>query len=181
MSILRIIISYVALIYLVSSPIITTYGLVFANYNWEKIESNWTLADRSSTIEQKSKYMNLFLGELDELYSVGKIAQYNALIFKTPKNNSKNNIDAVRSLSSRLDEIKTLSPSSFEYNQAIQQITAQEQGEAEAMIRTIRGAYVLGSYWYVWSWYLLASVILWNVMDIGLIKWMRSNKVRFFI
>ena len=42
--------------------------------------------------------------------------------------------------------------SSFQYNTAIQQITAQEQGEAHSLINTIKECYVLQNHFIVWDW-----------------------------
>lgn len=53
----------------------------------------------------------------------------------------------------RLREIQGMDVNSFEYQTALQQITQQEQGEASAMLEQIKGAWVLGHYWYLWDWY----------------------------
>lgn len=45
-----------------------------------------------------------------------------------------------------------MKPSSFEYNTAIQQITAQEQGDSKAMMGVISGCYELAGYPAVWKW-----------------------------
>lgn len=128
----------------------------YANYKWNRdIESWWELADKSSTIEAKSEYIQKFVEALDSQ----KLTGYNAIIFKTPNNNIEKNIEAVKTLNKRLQDIKGMKPDSFEYNQAIQQITAQEQGEATKLIKILFGGWLLHSgYWYLWDW-ILAIII----------------------
>jgi len=60
--------------------------------------------------------------------------------------------EALETLSRRLTEIQNMNPSSFEYNTAIQQITAQEQGEANAMLSEFKGCYLLNNYTLIWGW-----------------------------
>src|SRR5687768_15835608 len=98
-----------------------------ANYEYEgKIGSYWSLADKASTIPQKAEYIDKFVKAIEK----EKLAEHNALIYPTLDNETASNIRALKSLQSRLHEIKGMDPRSFEYQTAIQQITAQEQGEA---------------------------------------------------
>jgi hypothetical protein len=51
-----------------------------------------------------------------------------------------------------LDEIQKMNVASFEYQTAIQQITAQEQGEAQAMLEVFSGIWWKNNYIFLWEW-----------------------------
>ena len=130
---------------------------VLANYEYNnEILYNWNLADKSSTLTAKSEYITLFLNKLENT----KLAEYNAIWLKTPDNNVQNNIKTLRTLKDRLNEIKDLDPESFAYQTAIQQITAQEQGEASAMMGIISGGWYLKNYPYLWNWMSFLSLFI---------------------
>ena len=57
---------------------------------------------------------------------------------------------------------------SFAYQTAIQQITQQEQGEAQYMLKVFQGSWMLIHYWYLWNW---LSYVIWSLWPIGLIIW----------
>ena len=137
------------------------WGEVYKDYQWENtVLSNWNLSDKSSTIEAKAGYIRAFVDALKN----NDLADNDALIFKTPDNSCEKNIDAVVTLQKRLEEISGMSLSSFEYQQAIQQITAQEQGEANAMLATLKGC------WTKTHWYILWNpliILLWICLIIG--------------
>ena len=122
-----------------------------ANYEFEnKYSYAWSLADKSSTIESKCTYITEFV----ELINSNKddFASHNAVWLKTKDNSFDYNLKAITTLKDRLSEIKGMNTSSFEYNTAIQQITAQEQGEAHALINTIKQCYVLQNHIIIWDW-----------------------------
>lgn len=124
-----------------------------ANYKFEKdYMSNWTLAEKSSTLEAKSVYLSKFLDSLKGGYENGNFSSHNALFLKTDDNSFSKNLEALETLNSRLKEISTIDPNSFQYNTAIQQITAQEQGEAWAMLDVFEGCYYMSNYPYLWGW-----------------------------
>lgn len=143
--------------FMVSIIFVCVLALIFliiqelrATYRWERdIGSYWTLADKQSTIAAKAVYIEKFVVAIEK----EKITGYNAVIFKTPDNDVSKNVEALKTLRDRLNEIKNLNPESFAYQTAIQQITAQEQGEAQGMISQIQGCWLLhNGYWYVWNW-----------------------------
>lgn len=137
--------------FLVIAAMIT--AVVVSNYRYEKNYScYWTLADKSSTIVAKRAYIEQFVAALESGYESGQFAANNAIFTKTPDNNFKYNLEALKSFASRLNEISGMNPSSFEYNAAIQQITAQEQGEAKALLEVFDGCYTLANYPYIWNW-----------------------------
>ena len=110
----------------------------------------WVLADKTSTIQKKSEYIDLYVAALDRS---GAMHGHNALFLRTPNNDLEQNMIALRSLQDRLHQIKGMDVQNFAYQQAIQQITAQEQGEAHELTSTLYGGWVLNSgYWYLWNW-----------------------------
>ena len=112
----------------------------------------WGLADKSSTIQAKQRYITQFVEALKAGQARGEFATHDAVWLKTPNNSFSANLTALESLSQRLTEIQALNPNSFEYNTAIQQITAQEQGEAKAMMDVFTGCYERENFPIVWGW-----------------------------
>ena len=124
-----------------------------ANYTFEKQYSQlWQLADKSSTIPAKQQYITQFVNALKGGKEKGAFSDYNAVWLQTPNNNFNANVKALESLSGRLIEIQNMDPTSFQYNTAIQQITAQEQGEAHAMMAVFQGCYEYANYFFIWGW-----------------------------
>ena len=119
------------------------------DYN-SRFGSYWELADRSSTLQAKEQYITQFVSNIQT--NRDDFADYNAIIIKTPQNNFDNNLGAVITLRDRLQEVQKMNVSSFEYQLAIQQITGQEQGEADAMMNDIEGAFYLRNYPLLWNW-----------------------------
>lgn len=110
----------------------------------------WELADKSSTIPAKRKLIGDFVAALEA--GRREFSSHDAVWLQTPNNSFESNLAALRSLSGRLAQIEDMAPDSFQYNTAIQQITAQEQGEAHRLLSVIRGCYELKSYPVVWGW-----------------------------
>lgn len=147
--------------------------MVVANYRFERdYLSFWHLADKSSSIPAKQKHIEQFVAALEKGRTNGAFAEYNALWLKTPDNNFNFNLEAVKTLSARLSEIQEMKPSSFEYNTAIQQITAQEQGEAKAMLGIFKECYLLKGYFLIWGWVEIVAFFTWLILIfIGAIMW----------
>ena len=119
-----------------------------ANYQWDNTaQSYWNLSDKASTISAKADFIDKFVAALKS----SDLADNDALIYKTADNNCENNIQAVSTLKQRLDQIKGMNESSFEYQQAIQQITAQEQGEAEKLLTTLQGCWYKTHHYFLWN------------------------------
>lgn len=134
-------------------------------YRYDReIGSYWSLADKASTITQKSEYVDKFVAALESQHLDG---EYNALLFATPDNSFDKNIEALRSLQWRLREIQTMNPASFEYQTAIQQITAQEQGEASVMLSDLGGCWWKRNHILLWDWiafvnyFVQCSILIW--------------------
>lgn len=108
--------------------------------------SDWILADKSSTLQAKSEYIDKFVEKLQVGEQSGDFSTHGAFFLKNDANAFSENLKALKTLQSRLIEVKQMNPSSFEYNNAIQQITAQEQGEASAMIGVFSESYTIRNY-----------------------------------
>lgn len=121
----------------------------YADYQYDRgIGGFWELSDRASTLDLKSDYLNKFVAAIEaERYS-----GYNAIFFRTPTNSYDGNLATLKSLQARMQEIRGMDPKSFEYQQAISQITAQEQGQAQDMLGVFEGLWML-KYWPIlWDW-----------------------------
>ena len=139
---------------------------IIANYKFEKNYLQlWELADKSSTIPAKQKYISEFVSVLEK--DKDKFATHNAIFLKTPNNELVSNLNALKTLADRLSQIQEMNPNTFEYNTAIQQITAQEQGEAKALISVIRGCYYLETYPSIWGW-IGATLIFLGILLCGI-------------
>jgi len=129
---------------------IDTAFYAVGKYRFEnEISSYWDLADKASTIKQKSIYVDKFVFSLENYGMSGK---YNAIFFKTPNNSFDYNIVALKTLQQRLHEIQKMDITSFQYQTAIQQITQQEQGEAYQMIKVFKGIWWKENYPLLWNW-----------------------------
>lgn len=126
---------------------------VIASYKIENQYTQlWQLADKSSTIPAKQKYISQFVAALEAGRAKGDFASHDAKWLQTPNNDFDQNLDALKSLAGRLDEIQKMDSTSFQYNTAIEQITKQEQGEAGPMMGVFEGCYTLQNYPMVWDW-----------------------------
>lgn len=141
---------------------------VVAEYNYDKYyASYWSLADKSSTLEAKSVYIGQFVDKLNN--SRLGFADYDAVFLKTPDNSFDKNFEALVSLRDRLHTISQMNESDFAYQTAIQQITAQEQGQATEMLTVFKGCYYLRSYPFLWNWYML--IVMGLICLLGLTGW----------
>jgi hypothetical protein len=125
---------------------------VRTSYQYEReIYSYWSLADKSSTITAKTHYVDQFVQVLEQQ---GLNGDYNAILYPTPDNSFDLNLQALKTLQGRLREIERMNVTSFEYQTAIQQITAQEQGEAKQMLDVFEGAWYKRHHPMLWDWIL---------------------------
>ena len=137
---------------------------IIGKYQYDKnFKSYWELADKSSTVEKKSENIDKFV---DALENGGFEGMHNAVFLKTPNNSFDQNFLALKTLQQRLHEIKNMNISSFEYQTAMQQITAQEQGEANAMLSVFRGVWWKTHHLFLWNWICAVQV---GIMIAGLI------------
>ena len=125
------------------------FGAVHANYEYEQtIGSFWELSDRASALDLKADYLDKYVAALDSAHLSG----HDAIIFPTPQNDVGQNLTALRSLQTRMHEIRTMDVQSFAYQQAISQITAQEQGQAQPMLDVLEGRWYLDHHPLYWGW-----------------------------
>lgn len=146
-------------------------SLIYAGFRYEQdISSNWLLAEKASTIEAKSEYIDAFLKTLNS----NKFESNNAIFLKTPNNSFENNVKAIDTLRNRLDQIKQMDIKSFEYQTAIQQITAQEQGEAGQTLSVIKGCWYLENHVLLWDWIATLMVAIIVIADMVFIVFLCS-------
>lgn len=137
-----------------------------ANYTWSRDAlSYWNLADKSSSLPAKTEYLVKFIAALKK----ANLAEHNAVFFKTPDNSRDSNIAALETLEARLNEIKGMDQTSFQYNTAISQITAQEQGEAGKIISELEGCYMKSNCPIAWGWWGFLFAL--SYVFLGLITW----------
>lgn len=127
------------------------------------IGSYWDLSDKSSTLKQKSEYLDKYVAALQQ---PGKFASHDAVIYPTPNNSFEQNMVALVSLQGRMHQIQGMDESSFAYQTAIQQITAQEQGEAKALTSTFEGCWFLQNHTLLWGWH---DGLVWGGIALALI------------
>ena len=138
--------------------------VIFADYHYSRdVYSNWELSIKASTIAQKSEYVDKFVDSLKDSGLQGSSA---ALFLKTPDNSCDENFKALVILQDRLHNVQNLDQNSFAYQTAIQQITAQEQDEADEMLLVIRKCWFRTHYYPLWNpillmlWLLLTPVMI---------------------
>jgi flagellar basal body-associated protein FliL len=157
--------AWILLCVIVLFTILVIGSAVIASWSYENtISAPWALADKASTIPQKAKYIDQFVANLK---ASGLQGRYNAVWLKTPNNSFDANLEQLETLQVRLREIQNMDVASFQYQTAIQQITAQEQGEAKNMLSIFKGVWYKANYWYLWNWILAVLVILLVVAGIA--------------
>lgn len=124
------------------------YELSVDNEYDREIASFWSLSEKASTLPVKAAYLNQFVAAVDGAHLQGN----NALFYKNPDNDITQNLVALHSLQTRMNEIQGMDVTSFQYQQAISQITAQEQGEATRMLSNIEGVWYLTYHPFLWEW-----------------------------
>ena len=123
---------------------------VLNKYEYSRtIKSYWDLSVKASTLEKKSEYLDQFVEGL----KAANLSGNNAVFLKTPDNSYEQNFVALTSLQTRMHEINEMNPKSFEYQLAIGQITAQEQGEAGKMLSQFEGIWYLNRHPTYWKWF----------------------------
>ena len=139
---------------------------ISANWHYQNdYLAYWNLAEKASTISQKSDYIDKFVSVLEKSGLQGTNAN---LIWSTRDSSFDENFKALKSLQSRLDDIKTMDINSFAYQTAIQQITAQEQGEAQNMLNVIEACWFRINYYYLWNPLIAYGMILILIISIFL-------------
>lgn len=139
-------ITIAAIILLIIDGAVTIVG----HYQYsKKYSSYWSLAEKASSIEKKIEGIDKFVAALESSSLSGK---YDALFLETPDNSFDENFEALKSLQTRLHEIKEMDIKSFEYQTALQQITQQEQTEAGEMLSVFSGVWWKENHIMLWGW-----------------------------
>ena len=130
--------------------ILSIVGGIVGSYQYENsFKSYWDLADKASTVIKKSENIDKFVNALEK---GGFEGEYNAVFLTTPNNAFNQNFEALKTLQQRLHEIQKMDVTSFEYQTAMQQITGQEQGEANEMLSIFKGIWWKQNYFLLWNW-----------------------------
>jgi len=140
-----------------------------ANYEYSRtIGSYWDLSVRASTLDAKADYLNRFIATVDSAHLEG----HNAVFFPTPENSVEGNIAVLKTLQKRMAEIRGMDVTSFAYQQAISQITAQEQDKAHALLGVIEGRWFLTHHPLLWDWIGIGlGVLLFAIADVSFLIW----------
>jgi len=157
----------------ITTGILIALNVIFgvkSDYEYNRdIGSYWSLSDKASTVEKKSEYLDLYVKALEKSDLLGS---HNAIILKTPDNLFDNNLIALRSLQQRMHDIVKMDVVSFEYQTAMQQITGQEQGEADEMVSLFRSVWYKNNYFLLWNWIAYIQITLLLVLcTLGIMFW----------
>lgn len=147
---------------------LSLYCLVRAEYDWDSHVGNmWSLADKASTIKQKSQYVDKFAAVLN---TAGLEGSHNALFYQTPDNGFNENFAALESLKGRLRDIEKMDENSFQYQSAIQQITEQEFGDHNEMVGELKGNWMKHNHYWIWNpfWPIIVFLGIFFVFSIGM-------------
>jgi hypothetical protein len=122
---------------------------ILADYEYDNsIGSYWSLSVKASTLAAKADYLDKFVKAVDAAQLTGN----DAIFLKTPDNGIEQNLVTLHSLQTRMNEIRGMDVTSFAYQQAISQITAQEQDEASNLLGVIKGVWYLKNHSMLWGW-----------------------------
>lgn len=145
-----------AILVLFAGCIMTGMAQIRVGYEYEtSIGSYWELSEKASTLQQKSAYLDKYVAAVS---APKAFAKYDATLFPTPNSSFEQNMVALKSLQGRMHQIQGMDEQSFAYQTAIQQITAQEQGEAHGLTSTFEGCWLLRNHPLFWGWHM---VLLW--------------------
>ena len=129
---------------------------IIGEYQYEKqYGAYWELAVKASSIEKKIEGIDKFVEALNNSNLTGK---HNAIFMETPNNSFDENFEALKSLQSRLHEIREMDIKSFEYQTALQQITGQEQDEASKMLAVFSGIWWKENHFFLWDWVAILQI-----------------------
>lgn len=92
------------------------------HYEAHQFVSPIMLADDASTPEQKSKFLGEFLEDAEKV----NFTEYSTPFMYTKRDKISNQLDVIRSLKKRCDDLSVLDRSTMGYAQGMTQITGQE-------------------------------------------------------
>jgi hypothetical protein len=147
-----------------------TYG-VRSNHEYSRdYKSYWELSHMSSSIDQKSEYLDLFISNLE---ASGLDGKYNCLKLKTGKNSFDENLLVLKSLQTRLNQLKGMDITSFEF-QTAQQIMNREFSTTNSTLKIFKGIWIKDYNILLWNWVCGIQVLL-NVVLFFFGLWMLDD------
>lgn len=136
----------------------------YAHYKYaNEIGCNWELSEKAATIPQKSEYIDKFVASLEKCNLDGT---HDAIFYPNDGNSFTANMKALKSLQSRLHDISKIDENSFAYQTAMQQITAQEQGEAQELLDVLYSCWQKDNYYTLWNWMIFVSFLIIQILTI---------------
>ena len=138
--------------------LVLTFGNISANtrYNNE-IGSYWSLADKASTMQEKSVKIDAWIKALEGANLSGTNA---AVLFPTQDTSFDKNLAAAKTLQHRLKEMDKMDPNSLAYQQAMAQVTGQEQGQANDMLAVFHDCWMKTNAFWFWSSIMWIPILL---------------------
>lgn len=123
---------------------------VYYNYQYNNtIGSYWNLSVKASDLDVKSQYLDQFISAIE----AANLSGNDALIFKTPDNSYTQNFNALLSLQTRMHAFVGQDPTTMAYQQAISQITAQEEDDNSSTINIINDLWWKSNHYIYWAWF----------------------------
>lgn len=126
------------------------------NYQYDNtIGSYWSLSVKASDLDVKSQYLDQFIGAI----RAANLSGNDALFFPTPDNSYDQNFNAILSLQTRMNAFVGQDPTTMAYQQAISQITAQEEDDNSSTIDVINHLWWKSNHIEFWGIYALLSCL----------------------
>jgi hypothetical protein len=139
--ILLIIASVVASVWMVVDVVRDNY--VYNN----TIGSYWNLSVEASSLDQKSAYFDQFISAVQ----AANLSGNEALFFPTPDNSYQGTMTSLLSLQTRMHAFVGQDPTSMAYQQAISQITAQEEDDNSSTVGIIEDLWFKQYHYFFWN------------------------------
>ena len=125
------------------------------------------LADDASSPAKKSEYMGKFITKMEK----SDVPKYNAFIFTNERDSVPEQIQVLKSLKTRCDDLINVDPNNFAYATGMGQITGQEFKHVMENIEIVfKGAMWVQAGWFlVYGWAIELLIII-----IGALGWVIS-------
>lgn len=104
-----------------------------ATYRIEQELKELDLADDASTPQQKSVFLGAFIDHMESRH----LPEHAAFIFENERNRVSNQIDVLKSLKKRCDDLSKVDPASLGYAQGMTQLSGQEFDHATGSVSSI--------------------------------------------
>jgi hypothetical protein len=138
--------------------------LVRDNYVYDNtIGSYWNLSVKASSLDVKSQYLDQFVSAVQ----AANLSGNDAIFFPTPDNSYQQNFDAILSLQTRMHAFVGQDSTTMAYQQAISQITAQEEDDNSSTIQVISDLWWKQNHYFFWNVFLGLGEIISVVLLLG--------------